>query len=85
MGKRHIVALDRGLSSYRRLLTEEGFEVADLDGDPAGAEAILLSGLDENELGIQTRASEAFVMDVRGRQPEEVLYDLQKHFRLKEG
>ncbi len=85
MRKRRI-ALDSGLGNYRSILTSEGFEVIDMVAKgPRDADAILLSGMDRNIAGNETRASDAFVLDVTGRQPEEVLYDLRKHFALAEG
>ncbi len=84
--RKHRVALDSGLANYRSMLVHEGFEVIDLAAEgPGEAEAILLSGMDRNITGNETRASEAFVLDVTGRQPEEVLYDLHRHFALAEG
>ena len=78
------VALDRGLSNYRQFLREEGYEVIDLaEEGPAGADAVLIAGRDKNAMGMTTRATDAFVMDVSGRQPEDVLYDLRKHFDLR--
>ncbi|MGE5549125.1 MAG: YkuS family protein [Bacteroidota bacterium] len=82
---RHRVAVDSGLSNYQTFLKDEGYEVIDLTKDSwEGAEAIILTGLDQDLNGITNRASDAFVMDVSGRQPEEVLYDLRKHFARKE-
>ncbi len=84
MGK-HRIAIDDGLSYYRPLLEREGYDVLNLGKDGArDAEAILLSGMDDDFMGIRTRIADAFVFDVDGRQPEEVLYDLRKHFSIKE-
>jgi hypothetical protein len=38
--------------------------------------------MDENIMGVETRVSEGFVINARGRQPEEIIYDLKKHFKL---
>lgn len=84
--RRHKVAVDDDISVYRSYLRDEGYEVLDLAADgPARAEAVLLSGMSDDQLGRTVRDTEAFVMDVSGRQPEEVLYDLRKHFALKDG
>jgi hypothetical protein len=83
---RRRVAIDDGLEYYRPILQSEGFEVLDLDGPPGlEADAILLSGMDGNTFGRTVRSSSAFTMDVNGRQPEEVIYDLNKHFNLRSG
>lgn len=82
---RHRVALDQGLTNYKQFLASEGYEVVDLATKGAwGADAVLLSGGDENVTGMMDRMTDSFVLDVTGRQPEEVLYDLRKHFKLKE-
>lgn len=84
--RRHKVAVDDDLSVYRSYLRDEGYEILDLaEEGPEGAEAVLLSGMGKNQLGVTVRDGDAFVLDVTGRQPEEVLYDLRKHFALKDG
>ncbi|NLG84729.1 MAG: YkuS family protein [Firmicutes bacterium] len=78
------IALDIGLSNYRQFLQEEGYEVIDLKQEgPTDADAVLIAGRDKNAMGMTHRATDAFIMDVTGRQPEEVLYDLRKHFNLQ--
>ena len=78
------IALDNSLEYYRPLLIDEGYEVIDMNAKGTEAEAILLSGQDDNVTGDARRASDAFVLDVAGRQPDEVLYDLRQHFALKD-
>ncbi len=81
---RRRVALDQGLTHYQPFLEGEGYEVADLTTQGAkGVDAVLLSGGDRDMTGMTDRTTDAFVLDVTGRQPEEVLYDLSKHFRLQ--
>jgi len=78
------IAVDSGLSYYRSLLADEGYEVVALSArGRAEVDAILLSGRDENVTGNETRTSAAFTLDVTGRQPEEVLYDLRQHFAIQ--
>jgi hypothetical protein len=76
------VAIEDGIQGLRTHLEQEGFQVVDLADRPNNADAIILSGLDENMLGDQTRVSDGFVINARGRQPEEIIYDLKKHFIL---
>lgn len=83
---KHRIAIDSGITNYRPILENEGFEVVDLTAHgPAGAEAVLLSGISRNVMGDENRVTGAMVFDVSGRQPEEVVYDLRKHFRMAEG
>lgn len=75
------VAVSYELGQIRSLLRERGYEVVDLE---IGAEAlgkvdaVVVSGLSENLLGMEDRLTEAPVIDARGRQAEEVLWDLEK-------
>ena len=66
------VAIEDGIQGLRTHLEQEGFQVVDLADRPNNADAIILSGLDENMLGDQTRVSDGFVINARGRQPERV-------------
>ena len=82
---RYRIALDNGLSNYRSFLRDEGYEVIDLAGEGGiNADAVLLSGQDDNVTGMMDRMTETFVLDVTGRQPDEVLHDLHRHFVLKD-
>lgn len=65
-------------------LEEEGYQVIDLDSNKKSADAYIISGLDENLTGDMSRIGEGFLINARGRQPEEILYDLKKHFELKQ-
>jgi len=79
---RETVAIEEGIQGLRTHLEQEGFQVVDLSDKPNNADAIILSGMDENIMGVETRVSEGFVINARGRQPEEIIYDLKKHFKL---
>jgi hypothetical protein len=76
------VAIEDGIQGLRTHLEHEGFQVVDLADKPNNPDAIILSGLDENILGDQTRVTDGFVINARGRQPEEIIYDLKKHFAI---
>ncbi|MDI3280613.1 MAG: YkuS family protein [Bacillota bacterium] len=78
------VAVSYELGQIRALLQEKGYEVVDLEvGEKAlpKVDAVVVSGLSENLLGREDRLTGAPVIDARGRQAEEVLWDLGK--RLK--
>lgn len=79
-----IIALEDGVQNLKPWLEEEGYQVVDLDPNEKSADAYIISGLDENLTGDMTRIGEGFLINARGRQPEEILYDLEKHFTLKQ-
>jgi hypothetical protein len=67
-----------GLKSY---IEREGYQVISLNaGQMAGA--YIITKLDENATGDMTRTGEGFLINAKGRQPEEIIFDLQKHFNL---
>lgn len=76
------VAIEAGIKSLKPQLENEGYRVIDLRAGQT-ADAYILSGMDENMTGNMTRVSDGFVINAKGRQPEEILYDLKKHFNLK--
>ncbi|MGE5606521.1 MAG: YkuS family protein [Bacteroidota bacterium] len=79
-----VVALEDGVQNLKPHLEEEGYQVIDLDQNTKSADAYIISGMDENLTGDMTRIGEGFVINARGRQPEEILYDLEKHFNLQQ-
>lgn len=79
---RKTVAIEDGIQGLRTHLEGEGFQVVDLAEKLNNVDAIILSGLDENILGDETRIFEGFVINARGRQPEEIIFDLKKHFKI---
>lgn len=79
-----IIALEDGIKNLKPWLEEEGYQVVDLDPNEKSADAYIISGIDENLTGDMTRIGEGFLINARGRQPEEILYDLKKHFTLKQ-
>lgn len=83
------IALESGVQVLRPYLEDAGYRVVDLGGDPQkqnldAVDAVIISGLDENLNGDSTRVTPGWVVNARGRQPEEILYDLEKHFRFKD-
>lgn len=79
-----IIALEEGIQNLKPWLEEEGYQVVDLDSTTKTSDAYIISGMDENLTGDMTRLGEGFLINARGRQPQEILYDLKKHFSLKQ-
>lgn len=82
--QRHTVAVEEGLSHIRQALKEEGYKVIDLDDGLGNAEAYVITGMDEDMSGVEEMVADGFIVDATGRQAEEILYDLEKHFRIME-
>ncbi len=78
-----IVAIEEGILNLKPYIESEGFQVVKMK-EGQNADAFIISGLDENVTGDMTRAGEGFLINARGRQPDEIMYDLQKHFQLRD-
>lgn len=78
-----VIALEDGIQNLKPWLEEEGYQVINLDQNVKNADAYIISGMDENLIGDMTRIGEGFLINARGRQPEEILYDLEKHFKIQ--
>ncbi|MEW6183266.1 MAG: YkuS family protein [Bacillota bacterium] len=70
------IAVDENLSNVRSLLTQEGFEVVP-PAESSGASAFVISGMQENLLGIEDITEAVPVVDARGMTPQEVLSSLK--------
>jgi hypothetical protein len=81
---RHTIAVEDGLDNIREMLEDEGYRVVDLEEQAKNIDAVVLTGMDDDLMGIANMDTEGFVIDASGRQPEEILYDLEKHFRMQD-
>ncbi|GAW91799.1 YkuS family protein [Calderihabitans maritimus] len=87
---RRRVAVERTLSGVGEILQRRGYEVVSLDplSEP-GAElrncqAIVVSGRDENVLGMQDIQTTSSVIDARGLDLEEIVERVEQSFQLQE-
>jgi len=71
-----IIAVEEGLTPIKRYLEKNGYHVVDLQSGRKAA-AMVISGGDENMLGIQTMARDVPVIDARGMRPEDVLQTIE--------
>jgi Uncharacterised protein family (UPF0180). len=76
-----VVAIEDGIMGLKPHIENEGYQVIRMK-EGQTADAYIISGLDENVTGDMTRVGDGFLINAKGRQPEEIIYDLQKHFRL---
>lgn len=72
------------MSNIRSMLKDEGYHIVDMDDNVRNVDAVILTGMDEDLMGMEETMTDGFILDATGRQPEEILYDLEKHFRLLE-
>lgn len=79
-----VIALEVGIQNLKPHLEEEGYQVINLDHNAKSVDAYIISGMDENLTGDMTRIGDGFVINARGRQPEEIISDLEKHFKLQQ-
>lgn len=79
-----VIALENGIQNLKPQLEEEGYRVINLDQNTESVDAYIVSGMDENLTGDMTRIGEGFVVNAKGRQPKEILDDLQEHFNLQD-
>jgi hypothetical protein len=78
------IALEKGLSRYRRVLEKAGYHVIPLDDQALGvAQAIVVQGLDKQFLGIDDPQSLAPVINADGMTPDEVLDAVQSRTILR--
>ncbi len=79
-----IIALEDTLSEMKDLLIDEGYDVKSMSEGLRDADAVIVSGMEENVTGVQDRMTDAFVLNAGGRDPGEILDDLRRHFRVME-
>ena len=81
------VALENTLGNIGDLLTEKGYEVVQLDPhtqtgiELKNSDAIVISGMDDNIMGMTTIKTEAPVINAKGMSPEDVLRQIEQRFR----
>lgn len=81
------IAISDSLSPIKKLLSYEGYDVINIEneGELSGVgmedyDAIVVSGIDENLMGMQQISGRALIVDAAGKSPEEILDEI--HFRL---
>lgn len=72
-----VVAVEAGLANVRAALAREGYRVVGLD-EPglAEADAVVVSGMDDNFLQQHGRLTSAPVLTATGKSADEILEDL---------
>jgi hypothetical protein len=82
--KKYKIAVEAGLSNIEEALKDEGYQVVDLDDSGSNVDAIVLTGMDEDLMGISTTITDGVVVDASGRDPEEIIYELEGRLQKRE-
>ncbi len=72
------IAVEDSLTGVRDLLEKNGYAVVGLSRQ-RDAEAIVVSGLDNNVMNMQDITTKAPVIDAAGKTPEEILASLRQY------
>lgn len=78
------IAVEETLGNVRHLLQRQGYQVIDLHGaDLQGVDAVVLSGQDDNLMGIETIRTKAPVFAVEGMTAAEVAMRLERELHIE--
>lgn len=74
-----VVAVEGNLSPFKEFLAAQGCRVMELDSARSNrVDAIVVSGSDQNLMGMEDILIKAPVISARGRTPEDVWNEIQK-------
>ncbi len=77
--KTRLIAVEDSLTPVVEALRDKGYAVMGLDeGDLDQVEAVVVSGQDDDIMGIQTIHTKAPVINAQGRSAEEVVQDIEE-------
>ncbi|OEF99610.1 hypothetical protein BHF71_08280 [Vulcanibacillus modesticaldus] len=74
------IAIEQNLQPVKDYLSNNGYEVVDLNQSLDQVDAIVVSGQDKDVLGMQDITSEAPVINANGLSPEEVYQKISERF-----
>ena len=68
------IGLDKGMSRMRQALEDEGYNVVDLqDNNLNDVDAVVVSGMEKNLLGVEEAATKAVVIDSSGKSAVDIM------------
>jgi len=70
------VAVEEELSELRLMLAQRGYEV--VNPGERHVDALIITGMDRNVMGMQDPHVESMVIDASGRTPEEIFEKLER-------
>lgn len=82
------IAVERSLSNISEYLNRHGYNVQNIEIDQKnnkdfidGFDAVVITGLSENEMGIETTMAKTSIIDARGMTPQEVKDEIEKRIQ----
>ncbi|MGE5380590.1 MAG: YkuS family protein [Methylocystaceae bacterium] len=73
-----IIALDSGLTPVKNFLTQQGCQIINInEARNQRVDAVVLSGMDKNIMGMEGIVIDAPVFSAEGMTPEEIWRDIQ--------
>ena len=78
MVPKYRIAVEDGLSQIEATLRQEGYQVVDPEEAGANVDAVVVTGMDENLMGITDTLTSGVVIDASGLDADEVLAELER-------
>jgi hypothetical protein len=75
---RNLVAVEDGLTDVKEALENAGFKTVNLSKNTSNPIAIVVTGMDDNFLGMHTVTNEVPVIDCRALTAEQVVEEVQR-------
>lgn len=78
--KRKRIAVEKGLTQVERALKKAGYSIVTLDQQTTNwqnASAVVVSGMEENLLGIQDTMTSAPVIEAKGLTPQQIISEVE--------
>jgi hypothetical protein len=77
------VGVEQSLTDVQNALADKGYDVVPMknEGDAKGCDCCVISGQDENVMGIQNVATNGPVIDARGMNAEEICKQVESRVR----
>lgn len=83
-----MIGVEKNLTNVIDYLTESGYRIHEFDTGQKNAkdfidgfDAVVISGINDNIMGIKDSTSKASIIDARGMTPEEIKYQIEKRIR----
>lgn len=80
---KRIVAVDDNLSNVRQALEAQGYQVCSLDQGFDQVDVVVVSGMDNNELGDNSTVTDARIIHASGLSADQVVEEVQMTMQLK--
>lgn len=84
MVPKYRIAVEDGLSQIEAALRQEGYQVVDPEEAGANVDAVVVTGMDENLMGITDTLTSGVVIDASGLDADEVLAELERRLSSQE-